>query len=109
MPATQVVYRPTPSDLPISTPMKSPYYAVPVQKSGCSRVPVALPSPGSSVRTSAVPSLTSSSYAGSAPGEQEGSTVGTGSVDLIDMMTDRLSNAIDPLPLDRSLARQAQT
>lgn len=109
MPGPQAVYRPTASDFPISTPTKSPYYAVPVQKAAYSRIPVALPSPGSSVRTSAVPSLTSSSYAGTTSAEQESSGVGTGSVDLIDMMTDRLSNAIDPLPLDRSLARQAQT
>ena len=109
MPATQAVYRPTTSDLPTSPPAKLSYYTVPVQKAAYSRIPVTLPSPGSSVRTSAVPSLTASSYAGSASAEQESSSVGTGSVDLIDMMTDRLSNAIDPLPLDRSLARQAQT
>ena len=68
-----------------------------------------LPVAGSSANTSAVPSLTSGSYAGSATGGSESSNNGAGGVDLIEMMTDRLSNAVNPLPLDRSLAQQAQT
>ena len=46
----------------------------------------------------------------SALSESEGGPVGgSGPVDLLDYMSHRLQAAVDPLPLDRSLARQAQT
>ena len=50
-------------------------------------------------------SAASSSYAGS---EYEASTSGATSVDLLDYMNDRLSQAYNPLPMDQSLAKQAQ-
>ncbi|KAI9648213.1 hypothetical protein NHQ30_002845 [Ciborinia camelliae] len=52
-------------------------------------------------------SATSSSYAGSASGEYD-STSANG-VDLQEYMQDRFSGTFDPLPLDRTLAVQAQT
>ncbi|KAI9811773.1 MAG: hypothetical protein M1827_005318 [Pycnora praestabilis] len=63
---------------------------------------------------SAVPSYsnsaTSSSYAGSASGgEYDSSSGATSGVDLVELLNDRLTGAFDPLPLDRGLAKQAQT
>lgn len=54
-------------------------------------------------------SATSSSYAGSTSGDYDSSTSAANGVDLHEYMQDRFSNAFDPLPLDRSLATQAQT
>lgn len=53
-------------------------------------------------------SATSSSYAGSASGEYD-STSSANGVDLQEYMQDRFTGAFDPLPLDRTLAVQAQT
>lgn len=52
-------------------------------------------------------SATSSSYAGSASGEYDSSNSANG-VDLHEYMQDRFTTAFDPVPLDRSLATQAQ-
>lgn len=90
-------------------PGKSPYYSPPTHQVPYTRPIVSPPQPGSSVNTSAVPSLTSGSYAGSATCDSENSHAGASGIDLVEMLNDRLSNAVDPLPLDRSLARQAQT
>jgi len=53
-------------------------------------------------------SLSSSSYAGSAVDEAdiEGDVPAD---DLVTLLTDRLIGAFDPIPLDRSVALQAQT
>lgn len=53
-------------------------------------------------------SATSSSYAGSASGEYDSTTSANG-VDMQEYMQDRFAGAFDPLPLDRTLAVQAQT
>ena len=109
MPATQTLYQVTTPQASLSMQGKSPAcYPRPAQPALYSRPVLSPPSVGSSVNTSAVPSLTSGSYAGSAVGENEATHSSAHGVDLIDMMTDRLGIAIDPLPLDRSLARQAQ-
>ena len=50
-------------------------------------------------------SVSSSSYAGSAADEQSDEN----EIDLIALLTERLSGAFDPIPLDRSLVIQAQT
>ena len=50
-------------------------------------------------------SVSSSSYAGSAADEASDEN----EMDLIALLTERLSSAFDPIPLDRSLAVQAQT
>lgn len=49
-----------------------------------------------------------SSYAGSASGEYD-STSSANGVDMQEYMQDRFNGAFDPLPLDRTLAVQAQT
>lgn len=49
-------------------------------------------------------STAGSSYAGS-----DTDSSGVAGLDLLDYMHDRLSSTIDPTPLDRSLAKQAQT
>lgn len=54
-------------------------------------------------------SATSRSYAGSASGSDYDSTSSASGVDLQEYMQDRFSGAFDPLPLDRTLAVQAQT
>ncbi|KAL8935899.1 MAG: hypothetical protein Q9211_004458, partial [Gyalolechia sp. 1 TL-2023] len=98
----------SPPAVPLSVPGKSPQN-LPMHQAQYSRVAVSPPQPGSSTNTSAVPSLTSGSYAGSTVGESESSNGGVSGVDLVELINDRLSTAVDPIPLDRSLARQAQT
>ncbi|KAL8804219.1 MAG: hypothetical protein Q9182_002673 [Xanthomendoza sp. 2 TL-2023] len=108
MPSTQTMMARSPPTLPLAVPGKSPYNP-PMHPSPYSRVAVSPPQAGSSVNTSAVPSLTSGSYAGSAAGDSDNPNGGVSGIDLVELMNDRLSNAVDPLPLDRSLAKQAQT
>lgn len=105
MPPAQTLHRTTPS-LPLTMPGKSSYYAPPAYPAPYKSIAVSPPQPGSSVNTSAVPSLTSGSYAGS---DHDSSNAGASGIDLVEMLNDRLSIAVDPLPLDRTLARQAQT
>ncbi|MCJ1297773.1 hypothetical protein MMC08_000561 [Hypocenomyce scalaris] len=109
MPATAAYRQPTVPSMPLTMPGKLPYYPSPTQTASYSRISMSPPEAGSSVNTSAVPSLTSSTYGGSAAGDYDSSNGGSSGVDLVEMLNDRLSNAVDPLPLDRSLARQAQT
>lgn len=45
---------------------------------------------------------------GSAGGDYESSTGSFSSVDVVDVLNDRLQNAFDPTPLDKGLAMQAQ-
>lgn len=103
------------TSLPISVPQKSQYaqYYTP-QNNGYSVSP---PEVAESVTTgsSMTPaygnstySATSSSYAGSASGEYD-SSVSANGVDMQEYMQDRFNGAFDPLPLDRTLAVQAQT
>ena len=54
-------------------------------------------------------SATSSSYAGSASHSEYDSTSSANGVDMQEYMQDRFTGAFDPLPLDRTLAKQAQT
>jgi hypothetical protein len=53
-------------------------------------------------------SAASSSYAGSQSGDYD-STSSANGVDMQEYMQDRFTGAFDPLPLDRTLAVQAQT
>ncbi|KAI4125672.1 MAG: hypothetical protein L6R35_003126 [Caloplaca aegaea] len=98
----------SPSALPVAVPGKSPQN-LPMHQASYSRVAVSPPQPGSSPNSSAVPSLTSGSYAGSSAGDYDSSNGPASGVDLVELMNDRLGSAVNPLPLDRSLARQAQT
>ena len=103
-------YQPTGS-LPVGVPTKAsqqpftPRY-VPTSP-GFSQLSASPPERAESVSTAGTGlySAASSSYAGS---DYEVSTTAGTSVDLLDYMNGRLSQAYDPLPLDRSLAKQAQ-
>ncbi|KAL8736064.1 MAG: hypothetical protein Q9181_002596 [Wetmoreana brouardii] len=107
MPSTTLAR--SPPALPLSVPGKSPHNPPFPHPAPYTRVAISPPQPGSSANTSAVPSLTSGSYAGSTAGDSDSSNGGASGIDLVELMNDRLSIAVDPLPLDRSLARQAQT
>jgi hypothetical protein len=97
---------------PINMPQKG-YPAYPsYQHGGYGRVSVSPPEAADSVTTgsgitSYDPSAASSSYAGSAS-EYDTSSTGQSSVDLLEYMNDRLAGSFNPMPLDRSLARQTQ-
>ena len=101
--------------LPINMSSKTSYYA---PSHGAYRTtsvspPEVADSSTTSGLSSAVPSYsnsaTSSSYAGSASEYDSASSSGGTGVDLMDLLSDRLTGSFDPLPLDRSLATQAQT
>ena len=109
MSATHGYYYPSAS-LPINMPQKPGQYPAPAHH-GYGRVSVSPPEAPESVTTSGVasyePSATSSSYAASASDyDSSGTTAG---VDLIEYIGDRMHGSFDPLPLDRSLAKQTQT
>ncbi|KAK3718057.1 hypothetical protein LTR37_005483 [Vermiconidia calcicola] len=101
-------YQPTGS-LPVNVPSgKQPQ----VQRhnrnsSGYSQYSVSPPERPESVSTSGagVYSSASSQYAGS---EYDSASSGATSVDLLDYMNDRLSQAYNPVPLDRNVVKQAQ-
>ncbi len=94
---------------PISVPQKPGYYYPPQQN--YNHIPSSPPEAPHSSTTSGVasyePSATSSNYAGSA--SDYDSTSGAASVDLLDYMGNRMNGSFDPMPLDRSLVKQAQT
>ncbi|KAI1617261.1 hypothetical protein EDD36DRAFT_158964 [Exophiala viscosa] len=97
------------SPLPITMPPKTPTYSYPVPRGmfppefsdtatsyGGSRT-----SGGSfSARSSYAPSHSSGEYDSYAPHP---------SVDVVDMLSEKMNNAFDPIKMDRSLAYQAQT
>lgn len=111
--STTHAYYPTypTASLPINMPQKPGYYHPVPPHHGYGRVSVSPPEAPESVTTSGVasyePSATSSSYAGSA--SDYDSSASTTGVDLMDYMGERMNGAFDPMPLDRSLAKQAQT
>ncbi|KAF2108711.1 hypothetical protein BDV96DRAFT_258501 [Lophiotrema nucula] len=111
MSAAHAYYPTYPSaSFPINMPQKPGYYPTHPHH-GYGRVSVSPPEAPPSATTSGVasyePSASSSSYAGSAS-DYESSASTTG-VDLLEYMGDRLHGAFDTTPLDRSLAKQAQT
>ncbi|MCJ1455623.1 hypothetical protein MMC28_005978 [Mycoblastus sanguinarius] len=85
----------TPSKVPLAYP--APY----------SRIAISTTQRGASANSSAVPSLTSDS--GSNSSDNEGSNGGASGIDLVELLNDKLSTTVDRVPLDRSLAKQAQT
>lgn len=97
---------------------RSPQYSVPrgMTTKSPSKIPLAYPAPykttispahrGSSTHTSAVPSLVSDSGSTSS---DRGSSGGASDVDLLDLLDIKLSHSVKSEPLDRALARQAQT
>lgn len=109
MSATYYQYQPTGS-LPVNVPGKSPQqpYAGRHQRnsSAFSQLSASPPERPESVSSSGggLYSAASSQYASSEYDSSSGAT----SVDLLDYMNDRLSQAYNPVPLDKNLARQAQ-
>ena len=104
-------YQPTGS-LPVAVPAKSPQSNFTPRharnSSAYSQLSASPPERPESISTSSgagLYSAASSSYAGS---DYESLTTGATSVDLLDYMSDRLSQAYNPLPMDRSLVKQAQ-
>jgi biogenesis of lysosome-related organelles complex 1 subunit KXD1 len=99
------------STLPVNVPGKAPQqnFAPRHQRhnSAFSQLSASPPERPESVSSSGVGlySAASSSYAGS---EYDSSSTGATSVDLLDYMNDRLSQAYNPLPADHSLQKQAQ-
>ena len=118
MPAAGTLYQPQAPSMPRPVPSKGPigvrpaYHPMPFRPAGSP--PGASASYASSINTSAVPSLTHGSsrhgYAGSTGSEHDSSsTGGATSVDLLGLMTERVGHAVNPLPMDRGIAVQAQT
>lgn len=103
-------YQPT-SSLPVNVPGKQPqqlqYQRHNRNSSGYSQYSASPPERPESVSTSGAGlySSASSQYASS---EYDSSSSGATSVDLLDYMNDRLSQAYNPLPMDKSLAKQTQ-
>jgi hypothetical protein len=97
------------TSLPIAVPHKQPYYTPQSHSYAVSppEAPESVTTGTTSYGHSAY-SATSSSYAGSASGEYDSSASANG-VDMQEYMQDRFAGAFDPLPLDRTLAVQAQT
>ncbi|KAK4498586.1 hypothetical protein PRZ48_011244 [Zasmidium cellare] len=108
MASTYYQYQPT-GTLPVNVPGKSPQqpYAGRHQRnsSAFSQLSASPPERPESVSSSGggLYSAASSQYASS-----EYDSSGATSVDLLDYMNDRLSQAYNPVPLDKNLARQAQ-
>ena len=103
-------YQPVGS-LPVNVPGKQPqqpYARHNRNSSGYSQYSVSPPEAADSTTTSGggLYSSASSQYAGSEYDSSSGG--GATSVDLLDYMGDRLSQAYNPLPLDKNLAKQAQ-
>ncbi|KAF3928518.1 hypothetical protein ABW21_db0201956 [Orbilia brochopaga] len=92
---------------PLVSPSYEYAYSTPpssASQGGVMAVPRAHDSRTPSYATS---SISSSSYAGSAADEYDDGAMAAD--DLVSVLTDRLIGAFDPIPLDRSLALQAQT
>lgn len=118
MPVAGTLYNPTHPSLPRAMPGKpasgprgGALHPVPFRPAGSPPRAISYsPHTSSSVATSAVPSLTNGTCARSTHSDHDSSSSGGAtSVDLIDLMTDRVSHAINPIPMDRSIAQQAQT
>lgn len=100
-------YRPTGS-LPVNVPGKQQQQKARHNRnsSNYSNISASPPEAPESVSTGpGYYSSASSQYAGS---EYESSSGGATSVDLLDYMNGRLSQAYNPTPMDRNLAKQAQ-
>ncbi|EWC46111.1 hypothetical protein DRE_04685 [Drechslerella stenobrocha 248] len=91
---------------PLVSPSYEYAYSTPPSSSSQGGL-VQVPRHDSHMPSYATSSLSSSSYAGSAADEYEDGAMAAD--DLVSVLTDRLIGAFDPIPLDRSLALQAQT
>jgi hypothetical protein len=99
------------TSLPITVPAKQQAYYTTTHNYGYAVSPPEIAesvTTGTGTYGNSAYSATSSSYAGSASGEYD-STSSANGVDMQEYMQDRFNGAFDPLPLDRTLAMQAQT
>lgn len=110
--AYQVSY----STLPLAVPTKSPTDTYSYPTTGKYSYSVSPPetsestASGPSYGASAYSATSASSYAGSTSGDYDSSSSASANgVDMQEYMQDRFNGAFDPLPLDRTLAVQAQT
>ncbi|KAK3170780.1 hypothetical protein OEA41_002862 [Lepraria neglecta] len=107
MPATQSRYQAPSYSRPVAMPGKTPSKVPVAYPAPYGRVAISPPQRGASVSSSAVPSLTSDS--GSNSSDCDSHNGGAPSIDLVELLNDKLSMTVDREPLDRSLAKQAQT
>lgn len=92
--------------LPMNVPSKTPG---PANLYPISRVSGSPPDLSDASTTTGSRTSAGFSYStGSAGGDYESSTGSFSSVDVVDVLNDRLQNAFDPTPLDKGLAMQAQ-
>ncbi|GKZ20397.1 hypothetical protein AbraIFM66951_009604 [Aspergillus brasiliensis] len=93
--------------LPINVPSKAPAPAslYPITRVAGSPPDISDTSTTAGSRTSAGFSYSS----GSIGGDYESSSASYSGVDVVDVLNDRMGDVFDPTPLDRGLAKQAQT
>ena len=94
-------YAPSHKTLPITMPSKTPPYHYPL-----SRVALSPPEMSDSSTYSASRSSGRSYSARSSDYDSYNSASG---VDVVEMLSERMNTAFDPIRMDQSLARQAQT
>ncbi|KAJ5288006.1 hypothetical protein N7478_003692 [Penicillium angulare] len=94
-----------PSAVPMSMPSKAP---APANMYPISRVPGS-PTDYSDASTTAGSRTSGGMTFSSAGGDYDSSSASYSGVDVVDVLSDRMQDAFDPTPLDRSLASQAQT
>jgi len=97
---------------PMNMPTKPGYYYPSAQQATYSRMSVSPPEATGSSTASGPSYDPSGSYAASyasSANEYDSSSGSASSVDLMSYMDDRLQRAYNPIPMDRSLATQAQT
>lgn len=104
-------YQPTTS-LPVAIPGKQTQQTLLSRHnrnlSAYSQLSASPPERPESISTSSGAGLYSSASSNYAGSEYDSSTTGATSVDLLDYMNDRLSQAYNPIPLDQNLVKQAQ-
>lgn len=93
-----------PAAYPIHAPSKAP---APAGLYPISRVPGSPPSLSDASTT--VGSRSSGGLTFSSAGDYDSSSASYSGVDVVDVLSDRMQDAFDPTPLDKGLARQAQT
>lgn len=94
--------------LPITMPSKAPAYNYPLSRVALSPPEMSDSSTYSESRSSGRSySARSSDYAGSQSSDYD--SYSNSGVDVVDMLSERMNSAFDPIRMDKSLARQAQT
>lgn len=95
--------------LPISMPAKAPAYHYPVSRIAMSPSTMSESSTTHSGSRSSGQSYSarSSSYAASQSSDYDSYNSASG-VDVVDMLSERMNSAFDPIRMDKSLAKQAQ-